>query len=92
MVVSDPARTSMLEAESKVRAAPPPEDKVTAPVPVKEGEVTEVEKVPVAPVKVVVEAVPIVPEVVIASAPTSIDPKLEVIDPASSAPTPVIPV
>lgn len=50
------------------------------------------EKVAPAPVKVVVLAVPIVPEVVIPSAPTSIAPKPEVMEPAFKAPTVVNPV
>jgi hypothetical protein len=91
-VVSFAAILRTFEAESRVRAAAPPDDNVTAPVPVNDGDVLDVENTPVAPVKAVVDAVPMVPEVVIESAPTSIAPKLAVIDPASRAPTPVIPV
>ena len=51
------------------------------------GVVTLVEKVPVAPVKTVVPADPIVPVVMMLSAPVSIAPKPEVIEPEFKAPT-----
>jgi hypothetical protein len=58
-----------------------------AAVLVNSGDVTEVEKAPVIPVKAVVATVPMVPEVVIASAPTSMAPKPAVMEPAPRAPT-----